>query len=135
MTARRLDGRLIRARLEAGEFNMDLAREYDVCSAAISNAARRAGYEWDKNVNRITKRHNRKTTPAQRAAIVSRVRAGEKRSDLAREYGVSLPRICTIVKADLRSLRVSSPSSAGTGAAKSPPFLAAPFLIREVTDA
>ena len=48
----KIDGAVIRARLEAGEFNGDLAREYGVHRSAISHAARRSGYDWRKVIGR-----------------------------------------------------------------------------------
>ena len=101
---RKLDPAVICSRLEAGELNVNLAREYGVTAGAISNCARRADY---KN-SQTRARPNAKTSLAQRADIVARFRAGEKQRALAAEYGVSPARICTIIKADLESPSASS---------------------------
>ena len=42
----KIDGTVIRARLEAGEFNIDLSKEYGVAQASISHAAKVAGYDF-----------------------------------------------------------------------------------------
>ena len=111
----KIDGAVIRARLEAGEFNGDLAREYGVHRSAISHAARRSGYDWRKVIGRQTKIPiHTKITRVQRDDIVKRVSAREKQITLAREYGLSRSRVSQIVK-QYGSPRVLPVSRAGDG--------------------
>ena len=116
---RRLDPAVIRTRLEAGEFNIDLAAEYHVSPASISVAARKAGYEWKKLRSRHIKtgRANAKITIGQRDDIVKRVAVGETQKALAQEYGLSRARVSVIIKQYGSPLASPSPQ-AGAGASK-----------------
>ena len=113
----RIDYAIVRARLEAGEFNADLAREYGVKPCAISNGARRAG--WKRN-GQHTKMFGReiKLTLEQRRVIADRVRAGEMQTALAAEYGVSRTRIFWIAYVSEYRSPASYSSRPGSGASE-----------------
>ena len=92
----------IRARLEAGEFNADLAREHGVSRAAITRGAQRAGWAGPQRGQRkkgAGERYNgSKLKVADRLVIAERARDGVARSALAAEYGVCYQRIAQVVR-------------------------------------
>ena len=126
---RKLDPVIIRTRLEAGEYNCDLAKEYSVKPASISKAARDAGYVWRDCPTRRVKsaRSHAKTTAEQRDDIVKRVSEGEKQVVLAREYGISRPRVSIIIKR-YGSPRVAPVSRAGDGGPEASSLVSGPPL-------
>ena len=94
----RIDYAIVRARLEAGEFNSDLAREYGVSPSAITNGATRAG--WNRRASGMhTKNLGRtlKISIEDRKRIVARVRSGVMQKFVASEFGVSRTLVCTLV--------------------------------------
>ena len=86
-------------RVAAGESQKDLAAEFKVSTAAISNLV--AGKSWPglRRVPTTQKvRHGTKLTPTQVGAILRRLQAGEKPGTVALDYGVTRQAIANVKK-------------------------------------
>lgn len=78
----------IRERTTAGEYQADLAREYGVSVSTIWAIVAGRKYVFEGPVPHISNRARRGFTNEQIAEAKARVRAGERQSAVAREYGI-----------------------------------------------
>lgn len=85
-------------RVASGEKQKDLAVEYQVSPAAISNLVK--GKSWPHLLRNRTAppRRGTKLTPEDIRAILQRLQAGEKPSKVALDYGVTRQAIANIKK-------------------------------------
>ena len=97
------------ARLRAGEFPTDLAREYGVSPATISRRARQFGWAGRSfgQVIRSFGRFDPLVGALTRETVVSRIRSGEPFVRIAKDAGVSRARISQIAHHPLTA-RVSA---------------------------
>src|SRR3989344_4628098 len=86
-------------RVTSGERQKDLAAEFDVSPAAVSNLV--AGKSWP-NLTRptipVVPRRGAKLTPEDIRVILQRLQAGDKTGQVALDYGVTRQAIVNIKK-------------------------------------